>query len=174
MESRKIKVLMLVAILAGTTMLAGLPSTLADSTDTFTITVTGQYIVFTVNNETWSVNGGTPVAMSHNYYTNTSKTFIADSTGSSVNVDIKLRITTDGTNWNAATEGNDPASNTYRLGASIDTWSSSHQIVTAGTTTIDTGHEAGTQKFDLEFMSPTSTTTGSLQTITVTASAIAS
>jgi len=174
MESRKIKVLMLVAITIGTTILAGLPSTLADSTDTFTITVKGQYIVFSVNNATWSVNGGTAVAMSHNYYTNASDTFTADSTGSSVNVDLKLQITTDGSDWTAATTGNNPGADIYKLNASINTWSTQIQILAGSPTTIKTNLVAGEQAFDLKFMSPTSTTTGALQTITVTASAVAS
>jgi hypothetical protein len=172
--SRKIKVLMLVAITIGTMILAGIPSTLAGDSDTFDITVTGQYITLAVDKASWSVNSGVLVAMSRSYYTNATDTFTADSTGSSVNVDVKLQITTDGATWHAATSGNNPAADTYKLNASIDTWSTQVQILTASATIIKTNLAAGQQTFDLKFMSPTSTTTGTQQTITVTASAIAS
>jgi hypothetical protein len=169
MESRKIKVLMLVAITVGTTVLAGLPSTLAGDFDTFTVTVKGQYLTLSIAKESWSVNGGTAVAMSTAYNTTVADTFTADVTGSSSSVDLKLQITTDGATW----KSDDAAgADKYTLYSSIDagsTWPD--HIITASATTISSG-VATTETFDLKFNSPTSTTTGTLQTITVTATGV--
>jgi len=73
-----------------------------------------------------------------------------------------------------ATSGNPPASDTYRLNASIDIWvADDNQIVTASQTTISTNIVAGqNETFDLRFDTPTSTSTASQQTVTITATAI--
>jgi len=100
-------------------------------------------------------------------------TFIADMDNTTVNTDLKLQITNDAADWSAATSGNGPGTDIYRLNASIDTWSSESQIVTASATTISTNIAAGqNETFDLRFDAPTASTTGSQQTITVTASLV--
>ena len=150
------------------------PTILADTTDTFTVTVTGEYIECNILETSWSVNSGTPVEMSTSYDTTGGDTLTADTSNSSVNIDLKLQITDAAATWVAATTGNAPAADTYRLNASTDAFVGHDvQILLASQTTISSPVLAGQDEtFDLRFDSPTSTTTGVQQTITLTASAI--
>lgn len=145
----------------------------ADQTsDTFDITVTGEYLWIDITNLTWAI--GT-VSMSSVHFTNeTGITFIADMDTSSVNTDLKLQVTNDGAQWSAATSGNSIGADTYRLNASIDIWvADENQIVTASATTISSGITAGQDEtFDLRFDAPSSTSVGTAQSITVTASIV--
>lgn len=146
----------------------------ADQTsDTFNITVTGEYLWIDITNATWAI--GTVATSSSTYTNETGKTFIADMDNTTVNTDLKLQITNDGADWNAATSGNGPDADTYRLNASIDLWNAENQIVTASATTISTNIAAGNNEtFDLRFDAPTSTSTGAQQSITNTASLVKS
>jgi len=172
--NRKIKVLILVAVIVGAMELATMPSTLASDHDTFTLSVKGYYIGLTVDRDSWNVNHGVQVEVPSTYYTNSeSNIFTANTTIISVNVDVKLQITTDGATWHAATSGNGPGPNTYKLSESINQWTSKVQIVTAPATIIKSNMAPGTQTFDLRMDTPTSSTTGSEQTITLTVSVIA-
>ena len=146
----------------------------AATSDTFDITVTGEFLWIDITNTSWAL--GT-VAMSSITYTNeTGVTFIADMEDSSVTTDLKLQVTGDGVTWNAAVAAASPGADTYRLNASIDTWSADdNQIVTASATTISSSIAAGNNEtFDLRFDAPTSTTVGTEQSITVTASLVKS
>lgn len=146
------------------------PSVSADQTsDTFDITVTGEYIWIDITNTSWAL--GT-VSMSTSHWTNqTGKAFLADKTNCTVITDLKLQITSDAADWSAATAGNEPDTDTYRLNASTDVWVAEDlQIVTAAATTIEESIAADADEtFDLRFDVPTSTSTGDEQTITVTA-----
>ncbi|MBS3748175.1 MAG: hypothetical protein KGY67_00560 [Candidatus Thermoplasmatota archaeon] len=136
-----------------------------DYTDTTT-----EFIWIDITNNSWDIGN---VQMGTSVYTNASKTFIADMDNCTVNTDLKLQITSDASTWSSATSGNSPDADTYRLNASIDTWTSENQIVTASATTISSNIAAGTNEtFDLRFDAPTSTSTGSSQSITVTASLV--
>lgn len=169
----KIKILSTTGILILLILLVISPTILADTTDTFTVTVTGEYIECNILEASWSVNSGTPVLMSTSYDTTGGDTLTADTSNSSIAIDLKLQITASAATWSAATSGSVPAADTYRINASIDSLSTSIQILTASQTTISSGISAGQdQLFDLRFDSPTSTTTGVEQTITLTASAI--
>ena len=134
-------------------------------------TRSSDFLWIDITNTSWALGN---VVMGTSTYTNeTGVTFIADMDNCTVNTDLKLQITTDGTTWNAATSGNSPASNIYRLNASIDTWVNQFQIVTASATTISSDITAGqNETFDLRFDAPTSSTTGTEQTITTTASLV--
>lgn len=146
-----------------------MPIAAADQTsDTFDITVTGEYLWIDITNATWAI--GT-VAMSSVHYTNeTGITFIADMDNCSVTADLKLQITSDGADWSATTTGNAPAADTYRLNSSIDTWGDENETLTAVATTISTSIAPGNNEtFDLRFDAPTSTTVSTQQSITVTA-----
>jgi len=137
-----------------------------------TTTSEEEYIWIDITNESWDLGN---IVMGSVIYTNeTTETFIADMDNTTVNTDLKLQITTDGSGWSSATGGNSPDTNIYRLDASIDTWSASDvQIVTASATTISTSITAGNNEtFDLRFRAPTVTTTGDEQTITITASLV--
>ena len=153
-----------------TTMLLSLAPTMvtADQTsDTITITVTGEYLYIQVTPDTWDIG---VVSMSSSTYSNTTGPyFTADTSDTNVNIDLKLQITQDASAWSAATSGNGPGADTYRLNASSDNWVTEYQIVTASPTTIATITAGQDQTFDLRFDAPTSTSTGDQQTITITA-----
>jgi hypothetical protein len=93
-----------------------------------------------------------------------------------VNTDLKLQVTNDGADWTAATSGNGPGADTYRLNSSIDIWvADENQILTASATTISAGVVAGNNEtFDLRFDAPTSTTVSTQQSITVTSTIVKS
>jgi hypothetical protein len=174
MGKNYIKIISTIGILISMILLVISPTILAGTTDTFTVTVTGEYIECNIIQATWSVNGGTPVLMSTSYDTTGGSTLTADTSNSSVAIDLKLQITGAAADWTAATSGNDPAADTYRLNASTDSFVAHDvQILLASQTTISSGIVAGQDEtFDLRFDSPTSTTTGVQQTITLTANAI--
>jgi len=173
-NNMKIKIVSTTGILISFILLMISPAILADTTDTFTVTVTGEYIECNIVEASWSVNSGTPVVMSTSYDTTGGGTLNADTSSSSVAIDLKLQITGAAATWSAATTGNAPAADTYRLNASTDAFVAHDvQILLASQTTISSGIAAGQDEtFDLRFDSPTSTTTGVQQTVTVTASAI--
>ena len=153
-----------------TTMLLSLAPTMvtADQTsDTFTITVKGEYLYIEITPDTWNIG---VVSMGSSTYSNTTGPyFTADTSDTNVNIDLKLQITNQGSDWSAATAGNGPGADTYRLNASSDNWATESQIVTASPTTIATITAGSDQTFDLRFDAPTSTSTGAEQTITITA-----
>lgn len=140
-------------------------------TDTFDITVTGEYLWINITNATWAIGG---VAYSSRTWTNeTGVTFIADIDNCTVSTNVQLQITSDATNWSSATSGNGPASDTYRMNASSDTWSSQGQLTTASAYTVKSGITEGQNcTFDLRLDAPTTSTTGSQQMITITATVI--
>lgn len=147
----------------------------ADQTsDTFDITVTGEYLWIDITNASWAI--GT-VAMSSVHYTNeTGITFIADMDNTTVTADLKLQITGDGADWTAATAGSSAGADTYRLNTSIDTWvADDDQVVAAAASTISASIATGNnESFDLRFDAPTSTSVSAQQTITVTATVVKS
>ena len=155
-----------------TTMLLSLAPTMvtADQTsDTFTITVQGEYLYIEITPDTWDIG---LVSMGSSTYSNATPSnpyFTADTSDTNVNIDLKLQITNQGSEWSAATSGNGPGADTYRLNASSDNWATESQIVTASPTTIATITAGQDQTFDLRFDAPISTSTGAEQTITVTA-----
>ena len=144
----------------------------AAESDTFDITVTGEFLWIDITNLTWAI--GT-VAMSSVTYTNeTGITFLADISNSSVNTDLKLAITGDGATWSSAAAAAGIGADTYLLNASTDTWvDNDTQVVATSATTISSGVTAGQDEyFDLMFSAPSSTTVGDAQSITVTASVV--
>ena len=146
----------------------------ADQTsDSFDITATGEFLWIDITNASWAL--GTISMSSHHWTNETDKTFIADMDNSTVNTDLKLQITSDAATWSASTAGNPEGVDTYRLNASIDTWSTENQVIVASATTISSTITAGqNETFDLRFDAPTSTSTGNQQSLTVTASIVAS
>ncbi|MCJ7826393.1 hypothetical protein MUP56_02135 [Patescibacteria group bacterium] len=153
--NKKIKVLMLVTVTVEAMFLAAISSTLASDHDTFNLTVKGYYIGLTVDRDSWNVNHGVPGELSSTYYTNAeSKTFTANTTTSSVNVNVKLQITTDGATWHAVTSGQNAGADRYKLSESLDLWLHQVQIVTTSATTIKSDMTPGTQPFDLKMNTP--------------------
>ena len=139
-----------------------------NTTDTFDITVTGEYLWIDITNATWVI--GT-MALSDSKYTNeTGITFIADIDNCTVNTDLSLQITTDGATWNDAVAS---GADEYRLNASINTWVAENLLSEVGDTTISSDITAGqNESFDLRFDTPTASTTGESQSITLTATIV--
>ena len=140
------------------------------TTDTFDITVTGEYLWIDITNATWAIG---VMALSISKWTNqTGITFIADIDNCTVNTDLSLQITTDGATWkDASASGADE----YRLNASINVWVAENLLSEVGDTTISSGITAGqNESFDLRFDSPTSSTTSAQQSITITATIVKS
>jgi len=138
----------------------------AAETDTFDITVTGEYLWIDITNATWVIG---IMALSTSEYTNeTGIAFIADIDNCTINTDLSLQITTDGATWKDAAA---PGADEYRLNASIDVWVADNNTISeAGDTTISSDITAGqNESFDLRLDSPTTSTTGTGQSITVTA-----
>lgn len=143
------------------------------------ITIGGDYHPLTesliiwidVTNASWDLGN---IVMDSSTWTNeTGKTFIADMDNCTVNTDLKLQVTNDGADWSAATSGNGPGADIYRLNASIDSWVTEFQIVTASVTTISLDIVAGqNETFDLRFDAPTSSSTGNQQGMTITATLV--
>ena len=149
------------------------PASADQTSDTFNITVTGEFLWIDITNDTWALG---VVSMGSSHWTNeTGETFIADMDNTTVNTDLKLQITSDAADWSAATSGNSPGTDIYRLNASVNDWSTENQIVTASATTISTNIPTGqNETFDLRFDAPTATSTGAQQSITVTATLVKS
>jgi len=167
---KKIKYL-IIAVVSVFMMSQFIPNVSADQpSDTFDITVTGEYLWINVTNASWAI--GTVPMSSHHWTNETGITFETDKDNCSVSTDLKLQITADASEWSSATSGNSPGVDTYRLNASTDTWAAEDlQIVTASVTTIESNiPAANNQSFDLRFDAPTSTSVGSQQSITITAS----
>jgi len=146
------------------------PSLMADRvTDTFDITVTGEFLWIDITNSSWDLGN---VAMSSSTWTNeTGITFIADMDNCTVTTDLKLQITGDGADWTSAAGAASPDADTYRLNASTDIWAADDdQVLATGTMTVSSSIPADeNESFDLRFDAPTSTTVSTGQSITVTA-----
>ena len=141
----------------------------ADTSDTFDITVTGEYLECNIIEDSWAVG---VVSMSSSSWTNeTGDTLNADIDNSTVDVDFQLQISSDAATWASCGVGGSPGADIYRLNASADSWSTQIQLITASETTLVSSTQVD-QAFDLRFDAPTSTTTGQPQSITITASVI--
>jgi len=161
---KTLPIVIVLALVASTFIM----SAYAGTTDTFTVTVRGKYLDIQVNRTTWSINSDAAIAMSSTYFSNVSTTpyFTAVLYNNSVNVDLQLHISTDGTTWS---DGTAPAADVYRLNATADLFSAQINLNNVAQT-VKSAITAGTnQTFDLRFDAPTSTTTGDLQTLTITA-----
>lgn len=159
---KKLAVLTAVSLFA---MFAIQPVSADQPTDTFDITMTGEFLWIDITNATWAI--GTVALGSHTYTNETGKTFIADIDNCTVNIDLSLQITSDGATWN---DGATPGADTYRLNASINTWVAECLLSETSDTVISSDYAFGTNEtFDLRLDAPTSGTSGAQQTITVTA-----
>jgi len=105
--------------------------------------------------------------MSSTYWSNASTTpyFTAILFNNSVNVDLKLHVSSDGADWSyGAAIGAD----TYRMNATADLFVGEINLDDSAAA-VKSDITAGTnQTFDLRFDAPSSTTTGDLQTLTIT------
>ena len=143
----------------------------AASSDTFDITVTGEFLFIDITNATWVI--GT-VAMSTVHYTNeTGVGPYATMDTCTVNTDLKLQITNAAADWVSTVATEEAGADVYRLNASIDLWVSENMVILGNPVSISSDITAGEDEtFNMRFDAPTSTTVGDGQSITVTASLI--
>lgn len=159
-----------------------MPNVSAGTSDTFNITVTGEYIWIDILNASWTI--GTVLCPSSTWTNETNSFIEANMSNCSVAVDLKLQITSDAADWTSAAGAADPGADVYRLNASdcdpaTPSWvpdaMGGTQVIVASATTIEASLAAGNdQLFDLRFDAPTTTSSGDEQTITVTASLVKS
>ena len=168
-KTKKILPILLVTALVASTFVM---SAYAGTTDTFTVTVRGKYLDIQVNVSTWSINSDASIDMSSTHWSNVSDAapfFTAILFNNSVATDLKLHVSSDGADW---TVGDAAGADTYVINATHDLWVTPAECInlTDGAVTLKAGISIATnQTFDLRFEAPSSTTSGDLQTITITA-----
>ena len=145
------------------------PTAFADDNDNFDVTMSGAYLECNIVNASWAI--GT-VQMSTSYWTNeTVETQTADTHNSTAgtNLDFEMVISSDGTVWYTVwAENFTTGANQYKLNGTSDSWVAQTAInITSYADVDDNFDPANNVSFDLRFDSPTSTTTGAQQTITL-------
>lgn len=137
--------------------------------DNFLVTMSGRYLECNIINASWNI--GT-VTMSNNYWTNeTGETEKAETYNSTAgtNLDFEMVISADAATWYTVWSTNyTTGADQYKLNASSDAWVG--QTALNVTTYADVKANfapAANATFDLRFDSPTSTTTGVGQSITL-------
>lgn len=173
-NKEKITALMTAVLMITVFLVAASQSVFGGTTDTFTVTVRGEYLDIQINQTTWQINSGNAVTLGTSYWTNETYNnyFQAALYNCTVTVDLKLHVSGDASDWS---RGDAPGADTYRINASTDVFASDNTIVGASATVISSSIVNDTNEtFDLRFDAPTSTTTGNTQTITLTATVIKS
>lgn len=133
--------------------------------DTFLVTMSGAYLECNIINASWAI--GT-VEMSHSYWTNASQTERADTSNSTTGTDLdfEMTVSTDGVTWKIFTV---PGADKYQMNASSDSWATQMKFGVVGAygdVKADFAPDDNVT-FDLRFDSPTSTTTGATQSLTL-------
>jgi len=150
------------------------PSASAATSDTFTVTVTGEYIVIAVDETDWDVHNGTSITMDDFYNSShDGHLFVGDCSDSSVALDIKGQITSDdGPDWSSAGDGEGAQEDKYVLNATAVGFSGSEQLITASSQTFISDLTQGVDAhWNLTFQAPSATTSGAQQQFTVTITA---
>lgn len=137
--------------------------------DDFLVTMSGSYLEINIENASWNI--GT-VDMSTSYWTNeTGETQNASTWNSTAgtNLDFEMVISVDAATWYTVWVGNyTTGANQYKMNASSDVWVSQEELnVTTYVDVASNFDPAVNVTFDLRFDSPTSTTTGAQQTVTL-------
>jgi len=134
--------------------------------DTFLVTMSGSYLECNIINASWNI--GT-VAMSNSYWTNeTGETERADTSNSTAgtNLDFEMTVSTDAVTWNIDTA---PGANKYQMNATSNNWTGQVKLQSVVYGDVRANFApASNVFFDLRFDSPTSTTVGATQSITLT------
>lgn len=161
-----------VAVILGLLLLVFLgqiPVVLSTDNDNFSVTMSGAYLEVNIVNASWDI--GT-VQMSTSYWTNeTSETQTADTHNctAGTNIDFEMVISADAATWYTVwAENATTGADQYKLNATSDSWVAQTALnVTTYADVDDNFDPANNVSFDLRFDSPTSTTTGTQQTITL-------
>lgn len=152
-----------------TVFVAAIPNTMGTDNDDFTVTASGAYLECNIINASWAIGN---VAMSTSYWTNkTSETQTVDvwNCTQGTNIDFEMVISSNPTTWFTVWAGNHTTgADQYKLNATNDTWTTQNELNLTTYADIALDHDPATNvSFDLRFDSPTSTTTGVSQTITL-------
>ena len=136
--------------------------------DNLNVTCYGSYLELNIINVSWDIG---VVQMSTSYFTNeTSETQDGDTHNCTpaVMIDFSMVISAEPSVWNTIWRGNETTGpNLFSINASSDVWVASNEQLNL-TTYYDVESNfdpANNVTFDLKLKTPTSSTTGSLQTI---------
>ena len=140
----------------------------AADNDNFAVTAYGAYLECNIVNTTWAI--GT-VQMSASYWTNNTDTIVVDTHNctAGTNIDFPMVISADAATWYTVWATNwTTGANQYKLRATSDTWVTNASLNLTTYADVDDNFDpANNVSLDLRFDSPTSTTTGIQQTITL-------
>lgn len=159
---------LLIGILVATCLMPTMAQVQAADNDNFAVTCYGAYLECNIINTTWAI--GT-VAMSTGYWTNSTETIVVDTQNctAGTNTDFSMVISADAAKWGTCWRGNaTTGANLYRLNATSDTFTTQEQLNLTIYQDVDNDFDpANNVSLDFRFDSPTSTTTGSQQSITL-------
>lgn len=168
MSTKKGIVLLIGILIAICTMPTIFPVAQAVDNDDFSVTMYGAYLECNIINTTWAI--GT-VQMSTSYWTNATDTIVVDTHNctAGTNIDFPMVISADAATWKTVYSENDTTGpDQYKLNATSDAWVTQTALnVTVYADVDDNFDPANNVSLDLRFDSPTSTTTGIQQTITL-------
>ena len=140
----------------------------ATDNDNLNVTCYGSYLELNIINASWDIG---VIDMSTSYWTNeTSETQDGDTYNCTpaVMIDFSMVISAESADWNTIWRGNESTgANLFSINASSDVWVASNEQLNL-TTYYDIKSNfdpANNVTFDLKLKTPTSTTTGALQTI---------
>lgn len=158
----------LVAVLF-TMFMVSVPNTMGADNDNFDVTCSGAYLECNILNASWDIG---VVQMSTSYWTNeTSETQDAETYNSTagVNLDFEMVISSDAAVWYTVwAENYTTGADQYKLNATSDVWTTQAALNVTTYADVDSDFDpANNVSFDLRFDSPTSTTTGAQQTVTL-------
>lgn len=153
-------------------MIPGNSVSAADS-DTMTVTFSGAYLECNILNATWAIGTVNMSAITPHYWTNASgETQTADVTNCTPgsNIDYEMAITVNPATWLPVYFGNfTTGADSYKLNASDDSWVT--QMALENTTyhdVADNHDPVADIAFDMRFDTPSSTSTGAAQSMTLT------
>lgn len=166
--NKRLAILVAGLLLAFIALVPSAPVPAADN-DTLDVTFSGAYLECNIINATWAI--GT-VQMSTSYWTNSSDTQVADVTNCTqgTNIDFEMNISTSPATWYSVWFANvTTGADQFKLNASDDVWTTQTALENTTRHDVANNHDPVADiTFDLRFDSPTSTTTGAAQSMTLT------
>ena len=140
----------------------------AADNDNFNVTMYGSYLEVNIINVSWDIG---VVQMSASYWTNISSTIHVETYNCTpgVNIDFPMVISSDAATWYTVWAENwTTGANQYKLNATSDAWTTQTALNLTTYADVDDNFDpANNVTLDLRFDSPTSTTTGVQQSITL-------
>lgn len=143
----------------------------AADNDNFAVTMSGAYLECNIDNTTWAI--GT-VSLSTSYWTNASGTNVTINVDThnctaGTNIDFPMVISADAATWFTVWATNwTTGADQYKLNATSDFWTAQTALNLTTYADVDNDFDpANNVTLDMRFDSPTSTTTGVGQSITL-------